>query len=355
MRAPAHGRKGSAARRSLLSCLVFFLLIAATVTVALAVHESVRSSLGEHRGAVAAVMLCVILGIALLATAVDALRRRLFVERPVALILSAAESIAAGDFSVRLSPHHSWGRYDDYDAIMDDLNTVAVELGKSELLKTDFISNVSHEIKTPLSVIKSYSEFLARGGGSEEERRRAAETLASASRRLSGLVSNVLKLNKLENQGLLSEKTELRLDSLLTDCILSFEDAVEEKGLSLDCDIAEFYVRSSEPELEIVFNNLLSNAIKFTERGGSVSVSLKAEGDNAVVTVRDSGCGISAEDGARIFEKFYQADGSHSSEGNGLGLALVKRVVDMLGGEISVESELGRGSRFTVTLKGCVL
>ena len=141
------------------------------------------------------------------------------------------------------------------------------------------------------------------------------------------------------------------LGEQLCECLLAFEDAWEKKGLEIKTEIEENVVIHADSEmLSLVWNNLFSNAVKFTEAGGTVSLSLKSEGDFAVVKISDTGCGISRETGMHIFEKFYQGDTSHATKGNGLGLALVKRVMDITGGDISVESELGKGSTFTVRL-----
>ena len=328
--------------------VIFFFTIAIMVTIALAVYENVRDSDGA--GGVTGIMLIVIISLSAVCTLIDLIRRKIMVERPVRKILSATEKIAAGDFSVRLETEHSYERYDEYDLIIENLNMVAEELGKSEILKTDFISNISHELKTPLAIIKSYSELMAKPGISEEDRIKYSGTIISASRRLSSLVSNILKLNKLENQGI-TELASVQLDALLSECIIAYEELIDEKNIELNVDIDEFSMMSSESHIEIVFNNLFSNALKFTEPGGKISVSLKRVGNAAELKVMDTGCGISKEVGSRIFEKFYQADTSHSGEGNGLGLALVKKVIDTLGGEIYVESEIGKGSTFTVVLK----
>jgi len=330
--------------------VIFFFTIAVMVTIALTVYERVRGM--EGRGSVSGVMLGVILSLSAVCTLIDVIRRKIMVERPVRKILSATEKIASGDFSVRLETEHSYERYDEYDLIMENLNMVAEELGKSELLKTDFISNISHELKTPLAIIKSYTELIAKSGVTEEERVKYSEIIISASRRLSSLVSNILKLNKLENQGI-TELSDVRVGALLSECIIAYEELLEKKSIELSADIDEFSLKTSESHIEIVFNNLFSNAVKFTEPGGKISVSLKRKGNDAYLKVSDSGCGISKEAGTRIFEKFYQADTSRSGEGNGLGLALVKKVIDVLGGEIYVESEIGRGSTFTVVFKSC--
>ena len=165
-------------------------------------------------------------------------------------------------------------------------------------------------------------------------------------------MTNVLKLNKLENQTLSPAFRRFRLDEMLAEAALAYEDVIERKHIDLICDLEETEIASAPDYLEIVWNNLLSNAVKFTGEGGTISLSLRTEGGKAIVRVADTGCGISAETGKHIFEKFYQGERSHAQEGNGLGLALVKKVIDLIGGEISVESEVGKGSAFTVTLHG---
>jgi len=225
------------------------------------------------------------------------------------------------------------------------------ELSKNEMLKNNFISNVSHEIKTPLSVIQNYANALQKDNISSDLKREYLNGLIIQTKKLSDLVSNILKLNKLENQQILPEIEEFDLSELLRISTLNFEQLFEDKHISLSCNIEDVKIKSSSNLLEIVFNNLISNAIKFTDDGGKVEISLKDSEGYAIITVKDSGIGISKEVGEHIFEKFYQGDSSRSYQGNGLGLALVKKVIDILGGEISVESKLGVGSAFTVKLK----
>ena len=179
-----------------------------------------------------------------------------------------------------------------------------------------------------------------------------AKAITAASRRLADLITNILKLNRLENQQIYPDKKTFDLGEQLCGCLLGFENTWEEKGIEIETDIADGVSIRSDPELlSLVWNNLFSNALKFTEPGGTVGLTLKQDDDFAVVTVSDTGCGIAPEVGKHIFEKFYQGDTSHAAQGNGLGLALVKRVVDIVGGEITVESEVGRGSAFTVRLR----
>lgn len=335
--------------------LFFFLTMAVVISVSVLIYSKVKEADDGNNIVTMAVMLLTILFFSLLCSAIDLFRRRITVERSAEKILDATEKIAEGDFSVRLEPSHKYGKYDEYDLIMENLNVMVEELGKSEMLKNDFISNVSHEMKTPLTVIQNYATAMQNDKLDNETRKKYAQTLVSAAKKLSDLIVNILKLDKLENSAFRPETEIIRLDECLADAVLDFENIIEEKELELDCDFDEITVRSSPSYLEIVWNNLISNAVKFTEKGGRIGVKVKQDGADAVVTVTDTGCGISSETGKRIFEKFYQGDASHSSEGNGLGLALVKRIVDILGGRISVKSELGKGSVFTVTLKGVII
>ena len=328
----------------------FFILIAFVMQVAILVYDYIRQRTDDP-GLIAVLILILIFILSTVCTVFDFIRRKIMVERPVRRILRATERIARGDFNTRIEIKNSYDKYNEFDTIAENLNAMAAELSKSEVMKNDFISNVSHELKTPLAIIGNYARALEDPTLDAESRERYAKTLISASKRLSELVSNILKLSKLENHQLKIEMEEVNLTEMLENAIINFEDRIEEKNLTLDVDLQDVSILSSSAFLEPVWNNLISNAIKFTEPGGSISIALSAESGNARVTVSDTGCGMTKEVGMRIFEKFYQGDTSHSSEGNGLGLALVKRVIDILGGEISVTSEVGVGTSFTVTLK----
>ncbi len=338
-------------KRALLGYISFFLTIALTVTAVVFIHERVRTSYANSKTTIALIMLAVCFALSLICSLIDALRRKLTTDRAVEQILEATEKITSGNFKIMLTPRHSYSNYDDLDVIMDNLNKMAKELSKNEVLKTDFISNVSHEIKTPLAIIQNYATVLQNENLSPEERKEYVKTLTDASSRLNDLVMNVLKLNKLENQSFTPETTPVRLDELLTLSVFNFEEALEKKNITLECDLDEISLTTSPSHLEIVWNNLLSNAIKFTGENGKIKISLKKIGDNITVKISDNGCGMNSETGKHIFDKFYQGDTSHAKEGNGLGLALVKKVIDLLGGEIGVESELGKGTTFTVVLK----
>ena len=219
-------------------------------------------------------------------------------------------------------------------------------------MKDDFIANVSHEIKTPLAVIRSYASALQRENLTESQRREYAQTIATASENLSALISNILKLNKLENQEIVPNAQPYDLTRQLSDCALYHEELWEKKNIDFDAQLEErVMILADESMLEIVFNNLIANAIKFTEPGGRVLLRQEKEGSDVVVTVSDTGCGMNDETIRHIFDKFYQGDTSHSREGNGLGLALAKRVLDISGGSISVSSAPGEGTEFVVRLR----
>lgn len=335
--------------------ILFSGVITVAVMSAVLIYDKVNREFGGNRKVISVTMIVVIIGLAGICTLIDYLRRKFTVDKTVDKILEATDRIASGNFNVHLSAKHSVKHYNEYDYITDNISRMAAELGKNEVLKNDFISNVSHEIKTPLAVIRNYAEALRDESLAPQTRKNYAEVLMGASAKLTDLVMNILKLNKLENQELKPETAKVRLGEMLAEAVLGFEDAIEKKNLQLDCDIDEVTVITSPSYLEIVWNNLLSNAIKFTPDGGKISVALKIKDGRAAVKITDTGCGISEETGKHIFDKFYQGDNSHAKEGNGLGLALVKKVIDILGGEISVESELNRGSVFTVTLGELVL
>ena len=281
----------------------------------------------------------------------DYIRRKITVERPVKQITAAAEKIMQGDFSAHVPPIHGAGT-DGFNQIAMAINQMAQELSGTETLRTDFIANVSHELKTPLAVMGNYATMLQKPGITEEERCDYAKAISEAARKLAQLITNILKLNMLENQQIFPTPQAFDLSEQLCESLLLFEDAWEAKNLEIETDIQDDVRIQSDPELlSLVWNNLISNAVKFTQPGGTVGVSLKAEEDHITVVVRDTGCGMTPEVGQHIFEKFYQGDTSHATQGNGLGLALVKRVVDILNGEIGVQSIHGKGSTFTVRLK----
>lgn len=277
--------------------------------------------------------------------------RKIF-DVPFRRLSKAAREVAGGDFSVYIEPIHTSDKHDYMDVMFEDFNKMVEELGSIETLKTDFISNVSHEIKTPLAVIQSYATVLQNENLPHEVRREYCGTIIAATGRLSALVSNILKLNKLENQEIAPHKERYDLCRQLAECALAFEEVWESRGVEFAAELEErCEIASDEEMLGIVWHNLLSNAIKFTEAGGRVTLSQTSDADTVTVRIADTGCGMSADVASKIFDKFYQADTSRSGEGNGLGLTLMLRVVQLVGGSVSVSSEEGQGTEFTVVLQ----
>ena len=337
--------------------MIFFLLVGFAVTCCMMLFvKTLAHSMGivfceANIAAAAKITFLNVLLLTFLFSTTDYIRRRIMVDRPVQIITAATEKIMQGDFSVRVTPMHGTGM-EGFNRIGRAINAMAKELSGTETLRTDFIANVSHELKTPLAVMGNYAAMLQRPDVTEPERTEYAKAISGAAGKLAQLITNILKLNKLENQQIFPLHQEFDLSEQLCLSLLGYEDSWEAKNLEIETDIADNVKIKSDPELlSLVWNNLISNAVKFTPEGGSIGVILKAEEGVVTVTVRDTGCGMKPETGKHIFEKFYQGDTSHGAQGNGLGLALVKRIMDILCGEITVQSIYGQGSTFTVKLK----
>lgn len=272
-------------------------------------------------------------------------------EVPLHKMAEATSRVANGDFSVYVSPLHTSDKLDYLDIMIMDFNKMVEELGSIETLKTDFFSNVSHEIKTPIAVVQNSAEMLKNTSLSVEEQQMYVDTIIQASRKLTALITNILKLNKLEKQNIQPVMEEYDLCEQLCQCSLQFENIWEEKEIEFEAELEDkVLIHADECLLELVWSNLLSNAMKFTEKGGTVKLTEISTEEEVIVSVSDTGCGMSTDTMKHIFDKFYQGDTSHSANGNGLGLALVLQIVRMFDGTIQVESDPGKGSTFTVCL-----
>ena len=343
--------------REFSSFLLFFLSVGFVVSCCMMLFLNVLSKemgltyTSDNIAEAAKITFLNVVMITVLFKTADFIRRKIMVDKPVKMITDAAERIMNGDFSARVKPMRGSGM-EGFHQIGESINKVAEELSGLETLRTDFIANVSHEMKTPLAVMQNYGTLLQTPDLPEEKRIEYAKAITDASRRLADMITNILKLNRLENQQIYPNLTTFDLGEQLCESLLQYESTWERKNIEIETDIAENVLVSADAELlSLVWNNLFSNAFKFTEEGGKVTLTLTADEAYAIVKVSDTGCGMSSEVGVHIFEKFYQGDTSHATQGNGLGLPLVKRVVDILQGEIGVESAVGVGTTFTVKIR----
>ena len=267
---------------------------------------------------------------------------------PITELRKAMNQVAQGDYSVRLSETN---RLKEMADISRNFNRMAKELEATEILKTDFVSNVSHEIKTPVNAIEGYAMLLQGSDQMEpKEKEGYINKILFNTRRLSTLVGNILLLSKIDNQVITTNRTHFRMDEQIRQSIHLLEPEWEKKDIEFDVDLDTVEYTGNENLLLHVWNNLIGNAIKFNPVGGMVTLRLKKKEEEIIFEIEDTGPGISEEVKNRIFDKFYQADSSRKEEGNGLGLALVKQIVALEEGTVTVENLSGGGCRFTVIL-----
>lgn len=266
---------------------------------------------------------------------------------PIKQLGRAMERVADGDFSVQLKTKSS---SKEIQEVYAGFNLMTHELSATEVLQTDFVSNVSHEFKTPINAIEGYTMLLQGGDNLDEDQRRYVDKILFNTKRLSDLVSNILLLSKIENQSIETHRVNFRLDEQIRQSIVALEPAWTEKEIEFDVELASVTHLGNEGLLRHVWDNLIGNAIKFGPQKGLVRIRLDKREEGIVFTVEDNGPGISQEAKKHIFDKFYQADSSHKQEGNGLGLALVKRILMLTGGRIEAQNRREGGAVFTVTL-----
>ena len=267
---------------------------------------------------------------------------------PIKKLRRAIDQVAEGDFSVRLEDQSS---SKEIMEIYTGFNLMAHELSSTEILQTDFVSNVSHEFKTPISAIEGYSTLLQGSENLDDNQREYVDKILLNTRRLSSLVGSILLLSKLENQQIPTNQSSYRLDEQIRQSLVAQEIAWIQKDIELDVELERLSYLGNEPMMRHVWDNLISNAVKFSPQGGTIKLRLTRKPEKLVFTIEDQGSGLSEETQKHIFDKFYQGDSSHKQEGNGLGLALVKRILTIEKGQITAENIPEGGCRFTVTLR----
>ena len=267
---------------------------------------------------------------------------------PIKKLRGAMDKVADGDFSVRLEEKST---SKEIMEIYTGFNLMAHELNATEILQTDFVANVSHEFKTPINAIEGYSTLLQDSDSLDDAQREYIDKILFNTQRLSSLVGSILLLSKLESQQIPTNQNEYRLDEQIRQSIVALEPAWEKKDIDFDVELDRVSYLGNEPMMHHVWDNLISNAIKFSPNGGTVKIRFAKKMKKLVFTIEDQGAGLTEEAQKHIFNKFYQADNSHKQEGNGLGLALVKRILTIEKGQITAENIPEGGCRFTVTLR----
>lgn len=260
--------------------------------------------------------------------------------------IEGTEKLSRGDFSVRINIKHP----SEFKILSENFNLMAKELGGIEVLRTDFINNFSHEFKTPIISIKGFAEILKDDNLPKDERNEYLDIIIEESKRLTTLSNNVLNLSKIENVAILKDTKVFNIGEQLRQAILILHSKFENKNILLDINIGDYNINGSKEMLNQVWINLLDNAVKFNRENGIISIALKKKEDNIIITISDNGIGISKEALPKVFDKFYQGDTSHSTLGNGLGLAMVKKIIELHNGTIECDSVHLRGTRFTIML-----
>ena len=287
---------------------------------------------------------CILVGVALTSIASRFIFKRL--ER----ISEGMREISKGNYKARVKEKDRKGQISEFGDLEHSFNQMATELDGLEIFRNDFIDNFSHEFKTPIVLIRGFAKQMQSETLTEEQKKEYLDVIVSESERLANMSANILLLSKLENQKIVSDKTDFYLDEQIRGAIILLEERWSSKNIELEFELNEVKYNFNEEMLSHVWINLFSNAIKFTDDGGKISCKLYREGDHIICKISDTGIGMNEETLSRIFEKFYQGDTSHKTRGHGIGMNIVQRVVALAHGSISVESQYGKGTTFTVSL-----
>lgn len=287
-----------------------------------------------------ALIACVIVGII-----VSACLSKIMLKNVIEFI-NATERVSRGDFSARLNINNPR----QFKLLSKNFNLMVEELSGIEVLRTDFINNFSHEFKTPIISIKGFAEILKDEELSKEEKDEYLDIIIEESKRLTSLATNVLNLSKIETQVILNETEKFNIGEQIRQSILLLDSKFESKNISLDISIEDCYINGNKELLNQVWLNLLDNSIKFNDKNGMVSINMRMKEKSIIIIITDTGIGIDSNALPNIFDKFYQEDISHSTNGNGLGLTIVKKIIELHDGTIKCDSIVSKGTKFTITL-----
>lgn len=304
---------------------------------------------------VAAIMCLVVCILTMLIGGVTLWHEALYVTNPITRISDGVKRVADGDFTVQLTLKHrnvndNDNYFDEIDELSSNFNKMVNELNSMDYMRKDFMSNVSHEIKTPVAAITGFTEILLDGGLSVEEQREYLVYLNQESIRLSRLCENMLRMSRLDNQVIVDKNKEVKIDEQLRRCIIMLSEKWSDKEINFDLQLDKCKILNNYDLLFQVWTNLIDNAIKYSATGSTIWVSAKVVDNYLIVKIRDEGIGMNPENLDKIYDKFYQCDESHKKQGSGLGLSIVKKIIELLEGNITCESELGKGTIMTVNL-----
>ena len=318
--------------------MILLAVIVAVVAVALLMLFDV---LEEINSSTVIYVVLIMTGVTLLITTIFAVFAGKIPLKPVNRWINNMNRLAEGDFNVRMKFGKPFGNLPVFLEITDSFNKLAEELQNTEMLRSDFINNFSHEFKTPIVSIAGFAKLLKKGNLTEEQKMQYLDAIEEESIRLSTMATNVLNLTKVENQSILTDISDFNLSEHIRSAILLLESKWTRKELDIQIDFDEYMIEGNEELMKQIWINLLDNAVKFADNGGSVSVSIEEDGEYLRIAVGNTGSEIPEEASEKIWRKFYQADESHCAEGNGIGLAIVKRITDLHGGEISFKCQDG--------------
>ena len=318
--------------------MILLSVIVAAVAVALLMHFNV---LEEIKSSTVIYVVLIMTGVTLIIALIAAVFAGKIPLKPVNRWINNMNRLAEGDFNVRMKFGKPFGNLPVFVEITDSFNKLAEELQNTEMMRNDFINNFSHEFKTPIVSIAGFAKLLKKGNLSDEQKIQYLDAIEEESMRLSAMATNVLNLTKVENQSILTDITEFNLSEQIRSAILLLENKWTKKDLDIQIDFDEYTIEGNEELMKQIWINLLDNAVKFADVGGTVSVGIDAEGEYLRITVGNTGSEIPEEASEKIWRKFYQADESHCAEGNGIGLAIVKRITDLHGGEIGFKCQDG--------------